>query len=79
MRQELGALTKSGKTLGVRSFYTMTEKSDQWTMDDDLVQDDSKKTASELSMDNVGGVFVVLMAGMGLGTLNHHSTKVQSI
>ncbi len=36
-----------------------------------LVQDDSKKTASELSMDNVGGVFVVLMAGMGLGTLNH--------
>ncbi len=43
------------------------------------MQDDSKKTASELSMDNVGGVFVVLMAGMGLGTLNHHSTKVQSI
>ena len=40
-----------------------------------FVQDDSKKTASELSMDNVGGVFVVLMAGMGLGTLNHHSTK----
>ncbi len=35
------------------------------------MQDDSKKTASELSMDNVGGVFVVLMAGMGLGTLNH--------
>ncbi len=43
--------------------------------DDPCVQDDSKKTASELSMDNVGGVFVVLMAGMGLGTLNHHSTK----
>jgi hypothetical protein len=35
------------------------------------MQDDSKKTASELSMDNVGGVFVVLMAGMGLGTLKH--------
>jgi hypothetical protein len=44
--------------------------------DDPCVQDDSKKTASELSMDNVGGVFVVLMAGMGLGTLNLHSTKV---
>jgi hypothetical protein len=53
-----------------------TAKNDEEKMHDDpCVQDDSKKTASELSMDNVGGVFVVLMAGMGLGTLNHHSTK----
>ena len=29
-------------------------------------QEDPKKQANELSLDNVGGVFVVLLAGMGV-------------
>ena len=29
-------------------------------------QGDLKKSANELSLDNVGGIFVVLLAGMGI-------------
>lgn len=30
------------------------------------VQEEMKKSANELSLDNVGGIFVVLLAGMGI-------------
>ena len=49
------------------------------------VQEEMKKSANELSLDNVGGIFVVLLAGMGIAcsiavlgaTQSQHCTSLQ--
>ena len=47
------------------------------------LQEEMKKSANELSLDNVGGIFVVLLAGMGiacsiavLGATSQHCTSL---
>ncbi len=57
-----------GKILKIRK-YRGTRITQPFRNFSYLQKDDDKTKASELSLANVGGVFVVLLAGMGLACL----------